>query len=358
MPFRNRTNIYLRTAKSFLLATVLLSLAACRETSCVGQVIEPTFPKQLAQAIEPDPTPRVASLAEPAGDRVLPSPAKKPAFDQPRRAIVAQPIPRLPLKAVPLSPTASSVYRAPKASQAKERQTTVAEESPPVEYALSDSRASAPRQNERADFGDVRMFRAAPSVIATFSDEPRDQPDNRSTELTDSPFQQTSVPARSTTQIAIEPPALGAGAVDQTQSETRADTADEITLQNQRSNRVSTVQGERLTASIVGPGRLTRNQTGSFEISIANTSQAQVANVIVQLSVPEDVTITHLDRRAWLDHKRRTVSWKVGSIEPGQSARIPYSTISFSTGSPIQRIEVFQNDAAECDINFVTTISP
>ena len=111
-----------------------------------------------------------------------------------------------------------------------------------------------------------------------------------------------------------------------------------------------------LTTTVIGPESLTPSVPEDFEIVVTNTSEQSAKDVIIQFNVSEDVTITKLDRSAWLDNEKRLVSWKVTEIPAGGKETIYYSAVCESAGRFKQSISLGANGTFQGNTYFDTTV--
>ncbi len=111
-----------------------------------------------------------------------------------------------------------------------------------------------------------------------------------------------------------------------------------------------------LQSKVLGPESMTANQPDEFEVVITNSSKAPAKDVIVRLSVPSDITITHLDRDAILDHTNRSILWQLQQIPAGKSERIRYQAISSTPGSHLQVLALGVNNAFQGKTPFRTKV--
>lgn len=110
-------------------------------------------------------------------------------------------------------------------------------------------------------------------------------------------------------------------------------------FQRHPSQKVTSAESS-LMVSISGKQWVSIEQTEGYEIQIANAATREVRNIIVQLKLPSGMTITELDRKAWMNQKKRTVSWRIDSMGPGQVETIEYSLKALVPGAQIQRVTV------------------
>lgn len=108
-------------------------------------------------------------------------------------------------------------------------------------------------------------------------------------------------------------------------------------------------------AWIVGPGKVSAGEEAEFSIEVDNTSSEVADGVIVQLSMPENMKVTVLDRAAWYDKDTKKISWKLSSLENGASETIRYRGVFKTPGTVNQSIVVGLNQTVQCTSSFQTT---
>ena len=75
-----------------------------------------------------------------------------------------------------------------------------------------------------------------------------------------------------------------------------------------------------------------------FSIDLRNVSTDTAESIVVQLSIPEGLKVTVLDREAWYDGENRKLTWKVESLEMGSVEKIRYKAIVSSDCSVEQSV--------------------
>ena len=95
-----------------------------------------------------------------------------------------------------------------------------------------------------------------------------------------------------------------------------------------------------LRLSVVGPDKLVEDTAEEFEIIVANTSMKFANDIVIQMSVSEDLTVTDVDRKAWMDGENRTVSWKINLLAPGAQEVIRFRAVSASQGRHVQNVSM------------------
>jgi len=80
------------------------------------------------------------------------------------------------------------------------------------------------------------------------------------------------------------------------------------------------------------------NQPKIFEIKVQNYSTQNATNIIVQMQISDNLLLTGFDRQSWVDESRRTVSWKIASLESKTETVIRFRAQSNATGRETQKI--------------------
>ena len=111
-----------------------------------------------------------------------------------------------------------------------------------------------------------------------------------------------------------------------------------------------------LRTSIFGPETLLKDQSDKYEISVTNITDKPATNIIVQLSVPGQITISKLDRSAYLDSENRTVSWKIPSIAAGAKEVIQYRAVSSNAGEYKQEVTLGMENTFQGRTPFTTIV--
>ena len=137
-----------------------------------------------------------------------------------------------------------------------------------------------------------------------------------------------------------------------------AKTETEIATAEVASNEENTPPSAKfsLSTSVIGPEALLKGQSDTFEITVSNITQQPATNIIVQLTVPGEITISQLDRDAYLDSKNRNVSWKVPRIEAGQKEVIQYRAVSSSVGEYEQEVTLGMENTFQGQTPFTTVV--
>ena len=110
-----------------------------------------------------------------------------------------------------------------------------------------------------------------------------------------------------------------------------------------------------IEASLHGPSSAAVGEEIEFSIEVENRSAEDCEGVIIQLSVPEDMKVTVLDRAAWYDSDARKVSWEIAELGPGQTESIRYKAL-VKTGCSIEQVVVSgANGRFQCKSTVQTT---
>ena len=98
--------------------------------------------------------------------------------------------------------------------------------------------------------------------------------------------------------------------------------------------------GYAISTSLVNPVSVIRGAEAEYGIEVTNEASQPAVDVIVQLKIPAGLKVTVLDRNAWIDSEKQTVSWKVDSMEPGEAEFIRYKAVASTMGSKSQLVTV------------------
>ena len=112
-----------------------------------------------------------------------------------------------------------------------------------------------------------------------------------------------------------------------------------------------------LSATVDGPVLLPAGATGEFTIDVKNPNYGEASNVIVQLTIPQGLKITTLDREAWINDEDNTISWEIPSLGARQQETIKYMAVGKSLGQQVQKVTLGMADVYQGDAKLVTLIS-
>ncbi|MEM7781894.1 MAG: hypothetical protein AAF623_00845 [Planctomycetota bacterium] len=111
-----------------------------------------------------------------------------------------------------------------------------------------------------------------------------------------------------------------------------------------------------LLTSVIGPEALVENAADEFEIIVTNNSPVEAKDLIIQVTIPAEITVTKLDRDSYLDQSQRTVSWKVSSIAAGDREVIRYSASCSVQGRYDQNVLVGMASQLKGETSFETIV--
>ena len=98
------------------------------------------------------------------------------------------------------------------------------------------------------------------------------------------------------------------------------------------------------------------NQPKIFEIKVQNYSIQNATNIIVQMQISDNLLLTGFDRQSWVDESRRTVSWKIASLESKTETVIRFRAQSNATGREIQKITAGMENRFQGEWEMVTEV--
>ena len=111
-----------------------------------------------------------------------------------------------------------------------------------------------------------------------------------------------------------------------------------------------------LTTSLTGSEVLVEGREHEFDIIVKNRSQEMATEIVVQLAMPGGLMITNLDREAWIDQQKRTVSWKIDNIKAGQAETIIYRVKALGKDDQYQKIVVGMRDTYQGEVDFSSSV--
>lgn len=104
-----------------------------------------------------------------------------------------------------------------------------------------------------------------------------------------------------------------------------------------------------------GPAEVVAGQVNDYQIDIQNLSSEPVEEIIVQLSIPQNMKVTVLDRDAWYDAESRKISWKLDRVEGRVLETIRYKAVVKEAGSTEQLIVVGMDSKVQSTSSLKTT---
>lgn len=103
-----------------------------------------------------------------------------------------------------------------------------------------------------------------------------------------------------------------------------------------------------------GPAQVAAGEVNNYQIDIQNLSSEVAEEIIVQLSIPQGMKVTVLDRDAWYDAKNRKITWKVDRIDGRALETIRYKALVKEQGSTEQSIVVGMDDKVQSTTSLKT----
>lgn len=76
--------------------------------------------------------------------------------------------------------------------------------------------------------------------------------------------------------------------------------------------------------TIGGPALLQTGTEATYSIDVANVSEELASSIVVQLQLPAGINVTVLDRQAWFDEKKNSLTWELDSLDPGKREKIQF----------------------------------
>jgi hypothetical protein len=94
----------------------------------------------------------------------------------------------------------------------------------------------------------------------------------------------------------------------------------------------------KLTVRVTGATAMIESQAADLTVVVSNPTESKLGPVDVNVQVPDAITITRFDRKAWLDDERRIVAFRLDEIAPGKTEKIRLRGISHNVGKTSLRV--------------------
>lgn len=112
-----------------------------------------------------------------------------------------------------------------------------------------------------------------------------------------------------------------------------------------------------LRVAAIGPDMNFVERDGIYTITVDNPGEVDINNVEVQFAIPEGVEVTTISRKAKMDGRQRTLSWKFDRIEAQTEQTIQLKAIAKSEGEKNCRIRVASDETNEKEVTLKTIIA-
>lgn len=110
-------------------------------------------------------------------------------------------------------------------------------------------------------------------------------------------------------------------------------------------------------AWLQGPDQVSVGQEVEYSVEVQNVSSQEARGAIVQLSIPQGMKITVLDRDAWYDAESRKISWEISSLQRKSLESIRYKAVFKKAGtSNEQSIVVGLNQTVQSTSSLQTVV--
>ena len=96
-----------------------------------------------------------------------------------------------------------------------------------------------------------------------------------------------------------------------------------------------------------GPGEVRVGEVVDYSVDIQNLSADKTGEIIVQLSIPQTLKVTLLDRDAWYDGDSRKITWQLDNVKARAIETIRYKAVIKQAGPSEQMIVVGMGDRME-----------
>ena len=111
-----------------------------------------------------------------------------------------------------------------------------------------------------------------------------------------------------------------------------------------------------LTAKLSGPATRFVGRTSQYTVTVTNESDVASNNVRAVYKAPEGFKFVRADNGGRRDQARRTVSWFIGSLEPGDAVKRSVYLTAVSTGDFTHSAAVTSENGASASTELATTI--
>jgi hypothetical protein len=112
-----------------------------------------------------------------------------------------------------------------------------------------------------------------------------------------------------------------------------------------------------LRVAAIGPDMNFVERDGIYTITVDNPGEVDINNVEVQFAIPEGVEVTTISRKAKMDGRQRTLSWKFDRIEAQTEQTIQLKAVAKSEGEKNCRIRVASDETNEKEVTLKTIIA-
>jgi hypothetical protein len=116
------------------------------------------------------------------------------------------------------------------------------------------------------------------------------------------------------------------------------------------------VETSVIEISTSDPTVLLLNQPNLFEIKVRNLSSQNATNIIVQMKISKNLMLTGFDRLSWIDEAKRTVSWKIDSLDSETDTVIRFRAQSNAIGRDTQLITAGMENRFQGKCELVTEV--
>lgn len=135
-----------------------------------------------------------------------------------------------------------------------------------------------------------------------------------------------------------------------------------IAAETQQATAAAAVEAQKtvdakLSATVEGPVTLAENQIADFSIVVTNPNTTEATDIVVQLTVPAGLKLTVLDRDAWFDEERQTISWEISQLASGKQEAIQYKAVGQAIGQQNQKVTIGMRNVFQGKAQLVTLVS-
>ena len=106
-------------------------------------------------------------------------------------------------------------------------------------------------------------------------------------------------------------------------------------------------QANSVKSYLHGPRNVAAGAEVDFSIDVQNLSSNVAENIVVQLSVPQNMKVTILDREAWYDGETRKISWQLPKLAGQAVETIRYKAKVKTAGTVEQSVVTGMSDTVQ-----------
>jgi uncharacterized repeat protein (TIGR01451 family) len=116
------------------------------------------------------------------------------------------------------------------------------------------------------------------------------------------------------------------------------------------------VRGGKLAVSTSGPDFRYQNRKASYAVTVANSGDAVAEHTNLAVGLPEGLEFIDASGDAVFDPSKRTVTWKMGSLDAGQKREFNFTVLAKTEGEHLQRAVAWADNELLAKADKVTRV--